>query len=191
MAPFFNQKNWFRLQKQGLTLTQKKDIPDHKNKERSLKTKGTWNCMAIVNRNGHCRINSGKAENVVGLVSQFCVDWMGQDVFSEGWLFEKLTLRALLGQTSWWLLWEPCWAKTPTQMPWRVAIVSDNGSNFAVSQICGYRAAHMSNTIVRYCQCSCQVHLFLYYKCIGRTNVICHVILPPCHSLLRCLNDCP
>ena len=39
-----------------------------------------------------------------------------------------------------------------------------------------YKAAHMSNTSVRHFQCSCQVHLFLYYKCIIHVKVFCNVL---------------
>ena len=36
--------------------------------------------------------------------------------------------------------------------------------------------AHMSKTIVRHCQCSCQVHLLLYNKCNVHTNVLWYVL---------------
>ena len=41
------------------------------------------------------------------------------------------------------------------------------------TMFCVYRAAHRCN---RHCQCSCQVHLLLRYKCIVHTNAICDVL---------------
>ena len=88
----------------------------------------------------------------------------------------KFTLRALLGQSS---------AECPAgQTPpneclywWPLSLtVTAPRQLFRFVFVYVYKAAHMSNTSVRHCQCSCQVHLFLYNKCIVHTNVFWYVL---------------
>ena len=77
----------------------------------------------------------------------------------------------------------PCWAKLPPNecLDWWSLSLTVSAPKQLFRFLCVYvdRAAspaHMSKTIVRHCQCSCQVHLLLYNKCIVHTNVLWHVL---------------
>ena len=89
----------------------------------------------------------------------------------------KCTLRALLGQSP-----AECLAgqNPPNEClnwwPLSVWTVSAPKQFFRVMFVYLDKAAHMSNTIVRHCQCSCQVRLLLYNKCIVHTNVLWYVL---------------
>ena len=82
----------------------------------------------------------------------------------------KCTLRALLGKTppneclDWWSL--SLTVSAPKQLFRLLCVYVDRAAS----------PAHMSKTIVRHCQCRCQVHLLLYNKCIVHTNVLWYVL---------------
>ena len=88
----------------------------------------------------------------------------------------KCTLRALLGQS-------PAECPAAQNPPkeclywWSLSLtVSAPKQLFRFMFVYLDKAAHMSNTIVRHCQCSCQVRLLLYNKCIVHTNVLWYVL---------------
>ena len=88
----------------------------------------------------------------------------------------KCTLRALLGQSP---AECPAGLNPPKECLYWWSLVFDSVSTKAVTRLMFVyvdKAAHMSNTIVRHCQCSCQVHLLLDNKCIVHTNVLWHVL---------------
>ena len=91
----------------------------------------------------------------------------------------KCTLRALLGQSPaecpagqnppkeclyWWSL--SLTVSAPKQLFRLLCVYVDRAAS----------PAHMSETMVRHCQCSCQMHLLLYNKCIVHTNVLWYVL---------------
>ena len=91
----------------------------------------------------------------------------------------KCALRALLGQSpaecpagqtppneclDWWSL--SLTVSAPKQLFRFLCVYVDRAAS----------PADMSKTFVRHCQCSCQVHLLLYNKCIVHTNVLWYVL---------------
>ena len=85
-------------------------------------------------------------------------------------LYGKCALRALLGQSP---AEGPAGQNSPNKCHywWSLSLaVSAPKQLFRFMLVYAYKAAHMSHTIFRHCQCSCQVQVFLYNKCIVHTN---------------------